>query len=486
MHDATAIGIDVGGTQIRAARISGAGDVLDWAMRPTAGDPAQVAAQIGELVQSLDRSDVAAVGVGVPGRVDARQGRVLSGGYVDLAGVPLAEALSGAMRRPVFVDNDGNMALYAEHAVGAARTATTAIMFTIGTGIGGAVVADGRLLRGRASAGQLGHMTVVSGGKPCLCGRRGCVETTSSGTALAGHIAQAGFPAGVSVEQILALAGEDKAARTVLAAWAAPMRVAIDTAVAVFDPELVLLGGGLGSAMHLALAAFPAEAAWYQCSGGAGQPRRPRRRDRRRPERACPSPRQGRAFAMKRVLLVNGVPASGKSTVARAVAEANGWPLLTLDTVKEAFFDHLGTGDRDFSRLLGKASYQAIFALIRDFPDGTTAIVDAWFGFQPLDLLERHLASAGRRPGRRDLVPCAGRHHRRALSLEARAAPCGPPRRGVHPGADRAGGSRRPLGSYPVFDVDTTRPLDLGALKEWLRRAIRDVERLIRLPAPLP
>jgi glucokinase len=266
MQDATAIGIDVGGTQVRAARIAAAGDVLDWAMRPTAGDPSLVAAQIGELVQSLDRSDVVAVGVGVPGRVDARQGRVMSGGYVDLARVSLADTLAGATQRPVFVDNDGNMALYAEHAVGAARTTATAVMFTIGTGIGGAVVADGRLLRGRAAAGQLGHITVDSSGKPCLCGRRGCVETTSSGTALARHIAEAGFPAGVSVEQILALAGGDKAARTVLAAWAAPMRIAIDTAVAVFDPELVLLGGGLGTAMHLALAAFPAEAAWYRCT----------------------------------------------------------------------------------------------------------------------------------------------------------------------------------------------------------------------------
>ena len=172
---------------------------------------------------------------------------------------------------------------------------------------------------------------------------------------------------------------------------------------------------------------------------------------------------------MKRVLLVNGVPASGKSTVARAVAEANGWPLLTLDTVKEAFFDHLGSGDRDFSRLLGKASYQAIFALIRDFPDGITAIVDAWFGFQPLDLLERHLASAG--VGRVGEIWChapgdiIGERYRSRLGH----------RHAGHLGAayipeliELADGAR-PLGRYPVFDVDTTRPLDIGALNEWLR-----------------
>jgi len=78
---------------------------------------------------------------------------------------------------------------------------------------------------------------------------------------------------------------------------------------------------------------------------------------------------------MKRAVLVNGIPASGKSTVARAISKARGWPLLTLDTVKEAFFAHLGTGDRAYNRTLGKGSYQAIFATIGDFPDGMTYTV---------------------------------------------------------------------------------------------------------------
>src|SRR5206468_2486146 len=106
---------------------------------------------------------------------------------------------------------------------------------------------------------------------------------------------------------------------------------------------------------------FPCRGALVSVRGRAGDARRPRRRDRRCVERARFT--QG-ARAMKRVLLVNGVPASGKSTVAKAVSEAEGWPLLTLDTIKEAFFGHLGTGDRDYNRTLGKASYQAIFNLI--------------------------------------------------------------------------------------------------------------------------
>ncbi len=98
---------------------------------------------------------------------------------------------------------------------------------------------------------------------------------------------------------------------------------------------------------------------------------------------------------MKRFILVNGVPASGKSTVARAIANAGPWPLLTLDTIKEAFFAHLGTGDRDYNRLLGKASYQSMFALTADFPDDLTVVMDAWFGFQPDEVLSRHIARVG-------------------------------------------------------------------------------------------
>src|SRR5262249_44868204 len=115
---------------------------------------------------------------------DTRQDRILSGGYIDLAGHSLSGGLGETRGRTVFVDNDGNMAMVAEHAIGAARATETAVLFTIGTGIGGAIIAGGELLRGRMAAGQLGHLAVDPDGERCLCGRRGCVETLSSGTAL--------------------------------------------------------------------------------------------------------------------------------------------------------------------------------------------------------------------------------------------------------------------------------------------------------------
>lgn len=175
---------------------------------------------------------------------------------------------------------------------------------------------------------------------------------------------------------------------------------------------------------------------------------------------------------MKRAVLVNGVPASGKSTVARTVAAAKGWPLLTLDTVKEAFFAHLGTGDRDYNRLLGKASYQAIFALIGDFPDGAIAAVDAWFGFQPVEVLNEHLARAG--IGKVAEVWC---HAPAAIIGERYRARLGH-RHAGHLGESYIpelidlAGRAEPLGSFPLFEVDTTSPLDITALAPWLETAL--------------
>jgi glucokinase len=174
---------------------------------------------------------------------------------------------------------------------------------------------------------------------------------------------------------------------------------------------------------------------------------------------------------MKRVLLVNGVPASGKSTVARAIAETEGWPLLTLDSVKEALFAHLGTGDRDYNRLLGRASYQAIFAAIADFAATPTTVVDAWFGFQPLPVLQDHLRRAGvtaaaeiwcHAPG-----AIVGERYRTRLG-QRHAGHLG---ESYVPELVALADSAKPLGAFPVFDVETTRPLDLAVARAWLATA---------------
>ena len=266
MTEATAIGIDVGGTNIRAARVLKDGSIHDWMARPTASQPEHVLAQIGELVGALKDKSVGAIGIGLPGRIDSKAAHVLSGGFIDLTNMPLVSAVQKSFRGPVVIDNDGNMALVAEQAVGRAKGIANVMMFTIGTGIGGAVFSNGKIFRGRATAGQLGHLTVDVNGEACLCGRRGCVETTSSGTALGHHIATAGLSPKTTIEELLHKSSKgDALASGVLALWVNPLRAAIDSAVAAFDPELVLLGGGLGIAAHQALARFPALATWYQC-----------------------------------------------------------------------------------------------------------------------------------------------------------------------------------------------------------------------------
>jgi glucokinase len=256
----TAIGIDIGGTNMRAAQVSAGGVISKRLARATPTTPSLVIAALEEMIAALDGPEIKATGIGVPGRVDVERGVIFSGGYVDLSG----EALSERLKREVFADNDGNMAMVAEAKTGAAKGLREAVMLTIGTGIGGAILHEGQIYHGRATAGQLGHLTVVTGGLPCTCGRLGCVETTSSGTALGRLIAEAGLPATTTADELLQR--DDAAAKAILRAWAMPLRSAIDSLAAALDPELVILGGGLGAEACAALAPFPAAAPWFQCS----------------------------------------------------------------------------------------------------------------------------------------------------------------------------------------------------------------------------
>jgi predicted kinase len=171
---------------------------------------------------------------------------------------------------------------------------------------------------------------------------------------------------------------------------------------------------------------------------------------------------------MKRLILVNGVPASGKSTVAHAISNKGNWPLLALDTIKEALFAHLGTGDRDHNRLLGRASYQAMFALATDFPDGATLVMDAWFSFQPETVLASHLTLAGQPSVVQ--VWC----HAPPAEIGRRYAERVAGRSGGHLGLDYVpelialAERANPLKDYPAFDTDTTARFDLEGFMRWL------------------
>ena len=172
---------------------------------------------------------------------------------------------------------------------------------------------------------------------------------------------------------------------------------------------------------------------------------------------------------MKSAVLVNGVPASGKSTVARAIADKTGWPLLALDTIKEALFAHLGLGDRDHNRLLGRASYEAMFGLVGDFPEGSTVIADAWFGFQPPEVLGRHLARAG-------ITDVAELWcHTPADVIGARYSERLDKRSAGHLGAEyvpeliELTARAKPLGTFPLYEIDTTKEIKTDGIVSWLR-----------------
>jgi glucokinase len=253
MANSEAIGVDIGGTNLRLARIDANGTILDTRAERVSGDGAFVAERVKLLCLDLLTEEVDSIGIGIPGRVDFAARQALSGGFLDFAGTDLAWQVEDNTGRRVVLDTDCNMALVGEVAIGAAVGATNVVMLTIGTGIGGAVMAGGSILRGRSSAGQLGHLTVDLHGLPCKCGRAGCVETTSSGTALGRLIAADQWPAGTTAEDLLAraAAGDARADR-------------LDSIAASFDPQIIVIGGGLGKAAFAALERTSAKSPWYQ------------------------------------------------------------------------------------------------------------------------------------------------------------------------------------------------------------------------------
>ncbi len=211
-----------------------------------------------------------AVGVGAAGFVD-RAGTVLFAPHLSWRGEPLQDVLMRRLGLPVVVDNDANAAAHAETRFGAARGKRQAVCVTLGTGIGGAVVVDGRVMRGaHGLAGEFGHMQVVPDGRPCECGQVGCWEQYCSGKALARAVAEAGpGPRPVSGPDITraAAAGEPwaLAAFDEVGRW---LGVGLAGLVSAFDPEVVVVGGGLSDAGDLLLA--PARSALAARTPGRG------------------------------------------------------------------------------------------------------------------------------------------------------------------------------------------------------------------------
>jgi len=174
---------------------------------------------------------------------------------------------------------------------------------------------------------------------------------------------------------------------------------------------------------------------------------------------------------MKRAVLVNGVPASGKTIVARAVSLRFGWPLFELDAIKEPFFTELGVGDRAYNRKLGRAAYAAIFNTIAAFPDPQTVVIEAWFGFQPEELLHQHLAHAGVSETVQFWCQTSAEVIGRRYAERVPIRPAGHPGLEYVPELVTLASRAQPIGAGALLAIDTTRALDLPGVDRFLRDA---------------
>ncbi len=251
------VGVDIGGTKIVAGVVDRAGRVGDREDRatPERTAPAQVVESlIADAVTALaQRNEVEAVGIAAAGFVDAAGERVMFAPHLSWRNEPLRDRLATRLDLPVLVANDANAALWAEHLYGAAVGAADVLMVTLGTGIGGALLFAGRLHQGHnGMAGEFGHTQAVPGGRPCECGRTGCWEQYCSGKALARFASDAGSNLGGQALTAAATAGDPVA----LGAYAEVGRwlgVGLADLVAGYDPDLVLVGGGVSAAGDLLL-----------------------------------------------------------------------------------------------------------------------------------------------------------------------------------------------------------------------------------------
>lgn len=201
---------------------------------------------------------VEGVGVSATGQVDSSTGVVIgtNGAIPHYEGVNIREAMEEAFELPVRVLNDANAAVLGECFTGAARGLRHVLMLTLGTGVGGGMVLDGRLYGGaRGIAGELGHFPLERGGRPCTCGNRGCLEQYAATTALVRLACQATGEASLNGREIFARAArKDPTMLRVLAAWTADVAAGVTGLVHVFNPEMVLIGGGVSAQEALFLA----------------------------------------------------------------------------------------------------------------------------------------------------------------------------------------------------------------------------------------
>jgi glucokinase len=242
------IGVDLGGTKILAGVVDRKGVIGATREVATPTDTQEsVLHAIESVIAEIMQSGVAAIGFGVPMNLDRRTGQGLRATNLPLENVDLAQRFRDRFRVAVGVENDGNAAALAEWRLGAGRGTSNLVMLTLGTGVGGGIILDGRLYRGWA---ELGHVVVLADGPPCQgnCHGHGHLEAVASGEA-ATRAARSLWGEGADAHQLVARAKDgDAQAVAALERIGGYVGAAIGSFVNVFDPEVVVIGGGFGAA----------------------------------------------------------------------------------------------------------------------------------------------------------------------------------------------------------------------------------------------
>lgn len=260
------IGIDLGGTFIKGGIVDENGNLIIVDKTPTGVSDGnlKICENISNLALSLieraklKKEDIVGIGMGAPGMIDSDKGIIICSENLFFENFPIAEKISELTGFSVKVANDANAATLGEVKFGAAKNKQNAIMLTLGTGVGGGMVCNGKLIEGNKGAGaELGHIVIAMGGEPCSCGRRGCAEAYASATALIRETKKAmkanksskmweiGTLDAVDGKTAFDYASTDLYAKTVVENYIYALATTIVNFANVFRPEAIIIGGGV-------------------------------------------------------------------------------------------------------------------------------------------------------------------------------------------------------------------------------------------------
>ena len=247
------IGVDLGGTNLRAAAIDSQGKMLDKIAGNTALQAGRDAV-LDDMVQSIEKlratlgaHNLKGVGIGLPGFILIDKGIIVgSNNMPEFENYPVRDEIEKRLGAKVILENDANAAAMGEQWMGAGRNVDDLVLLTLGTGIGGGIIIGGRVLHGQLGmAGELGHLTVVPNGNPCGCGNRGCVEKHASATAISAMARLIGLGHDLSSEDVYKLAVEgNDLSRTIFRSMGEALGVALANLINIFNFPLYLLSGG--------------------------------------------------------------------------------------------------------------------------------------------------------------------------------------------------------------------------------------------------